>query len=105
MFCLLSIRKYDARMIMYARALYRSFKVKWIGKVYFPTHVLFIINTVIQGAHDDIPSCVIQYTRAGNVKQAHFEICPFRAPYCKLTLGNYKSFGAICMGYTYITKS
>ena len=25
-------------MIMYARALYRSFKVKWIGKVYFPTH-------------------------------------------------------------------
>ena len=29
-------------MIMYARALYRSFKVKWIGKVYFPTHVLFI---------------------------------------------------------------
>ena len=31
-------------MIMYARALYRSFKVKWIGKVYFPTHVLFIIK-------------------------------------------------------------
>ena len=36
MFCLLSIRSYEARMIMYARALYRSFKVKWIGKVYFP---------------------------------------------------------------------
>ena len=26
--CLLSIRSYEARMIMYARALYRSFKVK-----------------------------------------------------------------------------
>ena len=37
-------------MIMYAGALYRSFKVKWIGKVYFPTHVLFIINTVLRGA-------------------------------------------------------
>ena len=58
--CLLSIRKYDARMIMYARALYRSFKVRWIGKVYFPTHVLFIINTVIRGAHDNVPTCVIQ---------------------------------------------
>ena len=56
--CLLSIRKYDARMIMYARALYRSFKVRWIGKVYFPTHVLFIINTVIRGAHDNVPTCV-----------------------------------------------
>ena len=58
--CLLSIRKYDARMIMYARALYCSFKVRWIGKVYFPTHVFFIINTVIQGAHDNVPTCVIQ---------------------------------------------
>ena len=47
-------------MIMYARALYRSFKVKWIGKVYFPTHVLLIINTVIRGAHDNVRSCVIQ---------------------------------------------
>ena len=49
-------------MIMYARALYRifSFKVKWIGKVSFPTHVLFIINTVIRGAHDNVPKCVIQ---------------------------------------------
>ena len=90
-------------MIMYARALYRSFKVKCIGKVYFPTHVLFIINTekvgrycmmaverihpkapvmlifiaiftclpscinlsniintVIRGAHDNVPACVIQ---------------------------------------------
>ena len=37
-------------MIMYARALYRSFKVKWIGKAYFPTHVLFIINTILRGA-------------------------------------------------------
>ena len=35
MFCLLSIRSYEARIIMYARALYHSFKVKWIGKVYF----------------------------------------------------------------------
>ena len=43
-------------MIMYTRALYRSFKVKWIGKVYFPTHVLFIINTVIRGAHDGTTS-------------------------------------------------
>ena len=43
-------------MIMYPRALYRSFKLKWIGKVYFPTHVLFIINTVIRGAHDNVPS-------------------------------------------------
>ena len=43
-------------MIMYARALYRSFKVKWIGKVYFPTHVLFIINTVIRRAHDRAPA-------------------------------------------------
>ena len=59
MFCLLSIRSYEARMIMYARALYRSFKVKWIGKVYFPTHVLFIINTVIRGAHDNVRTCVI----------------------------------------------
>ena len=25
-------------MIMYACVLYRSYKVKWIGKVYFPTH-------------------------------------------------------------------
>ena len=49
-------------MIMYARALYRtrSFKVKWIGKVYFPTHVLFIINTVIRGAHDKVRTCIIQ---------------------------------------------
>ena len=47
-------------MIMYARALYRSFKVKWIGKVHFPTHVLFIINTVIRGAHDNVRTCVIQ---------------------------------------------
>ena len=36
-----------------------SFKVKWIGKVYFPTHVLFI-NTVIRGAHDNVRTCVIQ---------------------------------------------
>ena len=49
-------------MIMYARALYRSFKVKWIGKVYFPTHVLFIINTVIRGAHDNVRTCVMQYS-------------------------------------------
>ena len=47
-------------MIMYARALYRSFKVKGIGKVYFPTHVLFIINTVIRRAHDNVRTCVIQ---------------------------------------------
>ena len=47
-------------MIMYARALYRSFKVKLIGNVYFPTHVLFIINAVIRGAHDNVPTCVIQ---------------------------------------------
>ena len=47
-------------MIMYARALYRSFNVKWIGKVYFPTHVLFIINTVIRGAHDNVRTCIIQ---------------------------------------------
>ena len=46
---------------MYARALYRIFKVKWIGKVYFPTHVLFIINTVIRGVHDNVRTCVIQY--------------------------------------------
>ena len=58
--CLLSIRSYEARMIMYARALYRSFKVKWIGKVYFPTRVLFIINTVIRGAQDNVRTCVIQ---------------------------------------------
>ena len=62
MLCLLSIRSYDARMIMYARALDRSFKVKWIGKVYFPIHVLFqfIINTVIRRAHDNERTCVIQ---------------------------------------------
>ena len=61
-FCLsISIRSHDARMIMYPRALYRSFKVKWIGKVYIPTHVLFIINTVIRGAHDNVPTCVIQW--------------------------------------------
>ena len=47
-------------MIMYARALYRSFKVKWIGKVCFPTHVLFIINTIIQGVHDNVRTCVMQ---------------------------------------------
>ena len=49
-------------MIMYARALYCSFKVKWIGEVYFPTHVLFIniINTVIRGAHDNVRTCDIQ---------------------------------------------
>ena len=51
-------------MIMYTRALYRSFKVKWIGKVYFPIHVLFIINTVIRAAHDNVRTCVIQYSRA-----------------------------------------
>ena len=41
------------------------------------------------------------YTRAGNVRQAHFEICLFRARYSKLTVHveNYKSFGAICIGY------
>ena len=39
------------------------------------------------------------YTRAGNVRQAHFEICPFRARYSKLTLENYKSFGAIGIAY------
>ena len=59
MFCLLSIRSYEACMIMYARALYRSFKVKWIGKVSFPTHVLFIINTVIRGVHDNVRTGVI----------------------------------------------
>ena len=47
-------------MIMYARALYHSFKVKWIGKVYFPTHVVFIINTVIQDTHDNVRTCVIK---------------------------------------------
>ena len=47
-------------MIMYARALYHSFKVKWIGKAYFPTQVLFIINTVVRGAHDNARTCVIQ---------------------------------------------
>ena len=29
MFCLLSIRSNEAGMIMYARALFRSFNVKW----------------------------------------------------------------------------
>ena len=28
-------------------------------KVYFPKHVLFIINTVIRGAHDNVRTCVI----------------------------------------------
>ena len=60
MFCLLSIRSYEARMIMYARSLYRSFKVKWIGKVYFSTDVWFIINTFIRGAHDNVRTVVIQ---------------------------------------------
>ena len=46
-------------MIMFARALYRSFKVKWIGKLYFPTHVLFIVNTVIRGTLDIVRTCVI----------------------------------------------
>ena len=30
-----------------------------LRKVYFPTHVLFIINTVIRGAHDNVRTCVI----------------------------------------------
>ena len=38
-------------MIMCARAFYRSFKVS--GKVYFPTHVFFIII-----------ACMIMYARA-----------------------------------------
>ena len=39
--------------------------VQWSGvmlgklKVYFPKHVLFIINTVIRGAHDNVRTCVI----------------------------------------------
>ena len=28
-------------------------------KFYFPKHVLFIINTVIRGAHDNVRTCVI----------------------------------------------
>ena len=30
-----------------------------LRNVYFPTHVLFIINTVIRGAHDNVRTCVI----------------------------------------------
>ena len=39
--------------------------VQWSGvmlgklKVYFPKYVLFIINTVIRGAHDNVRTCVI----------------------------------------------
>ena len=32
-----------------------------LRKVYFPTHVLLIINTVIRGVHDNVRTCVIQY--------------------------------------------
>ena len=39
------------------------------------------------------------YTRAGNVRQAYFEIYPFRAPYCKSTVENCKSFGAARIEY------
>ena len=31
-------------------------------KVYFPKRVLFIINTVIRGAHDNVRTCVISYS-------------------------------------------
>ena len=31
-----------------------------LRKVYLPKHVLFIINTVIRGAHDNVRTCVIQ---------------------------------------------
>ena len=45
------------------------------------------------------------YTRAGNVRQAYFEICPFRAPYSKSTVENCKSFSAVRIGYVrYISK-
>ena len=45
------------------------------------------------------------YTRAGNVRQAYFEIYPFRAPYSKSTVENCKSFGAVRIGYLrYISK-
>ena len=56
------------------------------ARFYFYRHSVLIIGFLI-------------YTRAGNVRQAHFEICPFRACYSKLTVENYKSFGAICIGY------
>ena len=39
-FCLLSIRSYEACMIMYARALYHSFKVKWKSLL---SHTFFVL--------------------------------------------------------------
>ena len=64
----------------------------------------------------------INYTRAVYFRQAHFEICPFRARYSKSNVENCKSFGAVRIGYvryniskdlaknlffsyTYVTKS
>ena len=44
-------------MIMYARALYRSFKVKWIGKVYFP-HTFCLLSILSYEAR------MIMYARA-----------------------------------------
>ena len=42
------------RMIMYARALYRSFKVKWKS---LPSHTCFVYYHC---AHDNVRTCVIQ---------------------------------------------
>ena len=44
-------------------------------------------------------SHVDYYTRAVYFRQAHFEICPFRACYSKSTVENFKSFGAVRIGY------
>ena len=61
-------------------------RVEWSGvmlgklKVYFPKHVLFIINTVIRGAHDNVRTCVISYF------QSEVEKFTFPHMFCLLSL-------------------
>ena len=55
--------------------------VEWSGvmlrklKVYFPKRVLFIINTVIRCAHDNVRTCVISYSFIVKWKSLFSQTC------------------------------
>ena len=63
-FCKKAVEGLAARtfwIVQWSRVEWRVLRIKWSGKVYFPTHVhvLFIINAVIRGVHDNVHTCVI----------------------------------------------
>ena len=89
--------------------MYKIIKMS-LESVYDPDYLLLQKSEKLLSEHVELglnklrsSSIVIEvrfiYTRTVYFRQAHFEICPFRARYSKSTVENCKSFGAVRIGY------